>query len=123
MEETSSNTNPVVVVVEYPSFQAAMIQDFEQALSLSDNNERKKEMHKLESHYRTLNWITPKLREEPLRLFPTLEDIDTVNNNQHNLVQLKKYIWKHSAFQIDFLQDLINSSKPSRFSSPSGLLM
>ena len=88
MEETSSNTNPVVAV-ECPSFHSAMISAFEQAMSLIDDNDRKKEIQKLESHYRTLNWITPKLRDEVVRLFPSSEDIDTVNNNQRNVVQFK----------------------------------
>ena len=60
-------------------------------VSLIDDTERKKETHKLESHYRTLNWITPQLRDKLVCLFPsTSEDINTVNNNQRNVVQFKK---------------------------------
>ena len=91
-------------------------------MSLGNKNERKKEIHKLESHYQTLNWITPKYREESMRLFPTSQDIDTVNNNQCKILSSSRS-WKYSASQVDFLQVLINSSNSSRFSAPrSGLL-
>ena len=40
--------------VEYPLFHSAMISAFEQAMSLIDDNDRKKEIQKLESHFRTL---------------------------------------------------------------------
>ena len=77
-------------------------------MSLNDDDERKKETQKLESHYRALNWITPKLRDKLEHLFPTLED--TVNNNQRNLVQFKKNL-EHSASQVDFLDQFQQALK------------
>ena len=83
-------------------------------MSLIDDNDRKKEIQKLKSHYRTLNWTTPKLRDELVRLFPSSEDIDTVNNNQHkNAVQFKKNL---ETFCVpgQFFRVPNNSSKPER---------
>ena len=89
-----------------------MIRAFEQAMSLIDDNNRKKEIQKLESHYRTLNWITPKLRDELVRLFPSSGDINTVNNNQRNVVQFKKNLETFWVFREIFCESWTNPASP-----------
>jgi len=67
-----------------------MTRAVEEAMVLTDDEKRKKSIQKLELEYRNCNWITPRLSEEIQLLFPTAEDIDTINNNQWDLDKFKK---------------------------------
>mmetsp|Transcript_21006 Transcript_21006/g.46638 ORF Transcript_21006/g.46638 Transcript_21006/m.46638 type:complete len:112 (+) Transcript_21006:41-376(+) len=62
-----------------------MIRAFEAVMSLTDDTERKNKLQKLESDYRNRNWITARLMVELQLLFPTAEDIDSINNNKSKL--------------------------------------
>ena len=119
MEQTST-TRPSVV--ECPLFYPDMIQAFEAVKSLTDDSERKNRIQKLEADYRNRNWVTARLMEELQLLFPTAEDIDSINNNKREILSSSKTTWKHSVHQGDFFPVQTNFSNPSRFCAPSGLL-
>ena len=86
MEQTSP-THPSIL--ECSLFYPYMIRAFEAAMSLTDDTERKNKLQKLESDYRNRNWITARLMVELQLLFPTAEDIDSINNNKRDLVKFK----------------------------------
>jgi len=57
-------------IVHCPLFRKKLLADIDDALLLTESDERKKKMLDLESDYKSRNWITPALKEELELLFP-----------------------------------------------------